>query len=198
MNIPGNITREERDRIYSLAAYEHNGIDVNNIVEIGVLLGATTGCLLAGSEHLESQVYSIDNWGAMALQRFWDALDAYGVERDRVTLINKDSGLLETVADVPDEIKLLVIDGNHSTRAAHKDLTLYSCKLVHSGILVVHDAVMPDEHEIPDRIFRLHRLPVLVEQISAAIEQWLTETPFHWHERRATHTMRVFERGFHK
>ncbi|HWT92940.1 MAG TPA: class I SAM-dependent methyltransferase [Solirubrobacteraceae bacterium] len=122
------------------------------IVEIGSFRGKSTIVLAqAASEGVE--VVAIDphlgvdrapqetsedaDAGQSDFEQFTANLAAHGVS-DRVTHVRRKAE--EALGDVPGELAVLYVDGAHSFRFAHYDLTAWGDRVQRAGTMLVHDS----------------------------------------------------------
>lgn len=140
---------------YSPAFYlkflaEQNQIEVRTIVEIGVWKGENAYVL----RHLfpDAHFYLIDPWKLTKdyvekggppseVQEDYDYLykvvKAVYKDDAQVSVIRKTS--IEGAKDVPDEVDLVFIDGNHDYDAVKEDIATWRKKVRKGGILSGHD-----------------------------------------------------------
>lgn len=127
-----------------------NGVDVHKYAEIGVWYGETTADL---REMLpEAHFYLIDPWEANRdylekgdppskfTEKYEDAYKTvcrdYG-DDPLATIIRKPS--IEGAADVPSDLDLVFIDGDHSYEHIKQDILTWKEKVRPGGLLTGHD-----------------------------------------------------------
>lgn len=107
-----------------------------NVVEIGTFTGISTAALLCGVTTNGGHVYSIDGnvgcayaWHGHPL---WTFIWAYSNERNRIE------------PNIPKEIDVLFVDGNHTYSGCMLDLIVYGRMVKSGGLILVHDVQHPD------------------------------------------------------
>jgi predicted O-methyltransferase YrrM len=143
--IETHTSMEERRRLLSVA----DGLPQGFIAcEIGSYLGASA-CLLAVAARLRGgTIHCVDTWDnrAMGIEVACDTFPAFirNTEpfRDHIVVHRGDSSAM--AGQVPNQIDLLFIDGDHSYAAVKADLALYGPKLKADGFLLLHDYVSPE------------------------------------------------------
>ncbi len=155
LKIDGWLTKKEATALYGLAT-QANG----PIVEIGSWQGRSTATLALGSMAGRQQpVYAVDPFigpqagarktsldnvvmgGECSPEVLRANLDAAGVN-GLVRIVPKTSQA--GVADTPEEISLLFVDGDHSYESVCRDIDLYLPRLKMGGFVVFHDVVPGD------------------------------------------------------
>jgi MMP 1-O-methyltransferase len=149
--IPGWLTYEEGERLYSLAsACTGRGV----IVEIGSFHGKSTICLALGSKAgKQVPVYAIDPHRRPSWDPFLANLERAGVS-DLVRPIRARSQ--KAAADFDERIELLFIDGNHRYKRVRQDFNRWVPKVVEGGIVAMHDTTWfaGPKRIAEERIFR--------------------------------------------
>jgi Methyltransferase domain len=140
---------ERRELVASVVSKIPNGV----FVEIGTFNGDFACHILDSSEN--STLYCVDPY--ISYMDYEDSLNntvgddmfnevserlksKYG---DRVVFIRKLS--TEALSEIPDEIDVVYIDGNHRYSYVSKDLILYYSKVKKGGYVIANDAVDLDE-----------------------------------------------------
>lgn len=137
--IATHLTIAEKQTLYNLARTLPPACIV---VEIGSYHGASAACLASGIQGIDSRVYCIDTWMNDAVT---DArMDVLAVFRRNVALVAdrliEVRGYSHQVAhQVPGNIALLFIDGDHSYDGVSNDLEIYLPKMQAGGTIVMHD-----------------------------------------------------------
>lgn len=137
--------------------------DPTTIVEIGVFAGRSLIAFALGLDKVGRDgtvVYGVDPWTASdavcnnekeeAITEWWFHVDYPRMQRqcqqtvnelgmtDRVRLVQKTS--IEAYADIPGEIDMLHIDGNHSQWDSSRDVTVWVDRVKTGGIIYLDDA----------------------------------------------------------
>lgn len=181
LQIDGWLSGSEAAALYDLA-HDAKG----PIVEIGSWRGRSTAALALGSMSGNYQpVYAVDAFLPVlhtAANRFAPAsspellrsnLDGAGVN-GLVHIVAKNSE--EAVAEIPDQIDVLFVDGAHDYEAVKRDLETYLPKIRIGGKVAIHDC-----HEAD---------PGVVQ----AVDEILTANPAQWRCRWRADTTVIFER----
>lgn len=127
------------------------GIQVKSIVEIGVFRGFSSKLFRLGFP--DAFLYLIDPWklydeylskeaGPISTvpvdyEAAYKGVKEYFAQDQKTTILRKSS--LEALADVPDEVDLVFIDGNHSYSYVLQDIEHWFPKVRRGGILSGHD-----------------------------------------------------------
>lgn len=154
--IDGWLSDREAEALYDFAQRA-----TGPIVEIGSCYGRSTAALARGSMAGGHQpVYAIDSfvgvepsdrptrdgcnpgWACSSPEVLRANLDAAGVN-GLVTIVPKSSS--EAVADIPNGIDVLFIDGAHDCDSVVNDIVLYTPKVRIGGHVVMHDATSADK-----------------------------------------------------
>jgi len=136
--------------------------DPSLIVEIGVFAGRSLIAFALGLEQVGREgtvVYGVDPWaasdaicnneGEAVTTEWWNNVDYNRMKlqcqsvvnqlgvTDRVRLVQKSS--VEAYADIPGEINMLHIDGNHSQWDSCRDVTVWVDRVKTGGIIYLDD-----------------------------------------------------------
>jgi len=131
-NIPGCISLIEG----SFLTYLSSIITTGSIVNIGCWKGRSLRYLLDGHPHPTVKIYAID------LHLHPDDLQTNVLQYDthnQITLIQGSSTDHTALDQIPPDISLIFIDGDHTYPGALADLTNFWDKLLPGGIIVLHD-----------------------------------------------------------
>ncbi len=191
LRIDGWLTRKEGAALYGLAAQA-----TSPIVEIGSWQGRSTAALALGSMAGRGQpVYAVDPFlgpqlGARptSLGNFTTGedcspailranLDAAGVN-GLVRVVPKVSQ--DALADVPEEIGLLFIDGAHDYEAVCRDIDNYLHRVKVGGFVVFHDVVEGDPGVVRAVENRVQSNPArwrLLDRVDSALVVRRVNTP---------------------
>jgi predicted O-methyltransferase YrrM len=141
--VEGLLSMYEKQSLYRLArTLPENAA----ILEIGSYKGASTNCFAAASK-LSVQIHSVDTFmaenvagqiGADTLSEFQKNTQSF---ENRVHIHRGFSH--EIVAQTPQNIDLLFVDGDHSYEGVITDLYHYLPRLCPEAILVMHDSKHP-------------------------------------------------------
>lgn len=150
LSIDGWLTRHEAVQLYECARTA-----IGPIVEIGSWRGRSTAALALGSMNGNGeQVFAVDSFvGVPELDRLtaqganpgWSSsspeilrsnLDSVGVN-GLVRIVPKDAH--DALGDVPSQIGVLFIDGDHSYEGARRNLEDYIGRVIEGGYIVLHD-----------------------------------------------------------
>lgn len=118
------------------------------IVEIGVFEGLTTRQLAECSDE-ESIIYGVDPFFPGRFGICWGKQIAYHYNRDflmsgKVRLVCHRS--TEVGSEVPPEVDLVFVDGDHTLSGISADWAFWSLRLVSGGLIALHDTVVtPDK-----------------------------------------------------
>lgn len=186
-SIDGWLSDSEAEALYDFALHAQGPI-----VEIGSHQGRSTAALALGSMAGNKQpVYAIDSfvgvppgdrltnngkqpgWGASDQKQLRENLDSVGVN-GLVRIIPKASQ--EAAAEVPSDIDLLFIDGDHKHVAVKADIGTYTPKVRVGGKVVMHDATPGD--------------PGVLQ----ALDETLSSDPLRWLMLRRVDTAAIYER----
>lgn len=162
------------------ALYEFARTATGPIVEIGSCYGRSTAALalgsMAGNKH---PVFAVDSFvgvpdtdritnqgnqagrGCSSPELLRANLDAAGVN-GLVRIIPKGSA--EALAEVPDGIGVLFVDGDHEYQSVLRDIAMYAPKVRLGGTIMAHDAVKGDPGVVK----------ALDETLSADTARWLS------------------------
>jgi predicted O-methyltransferase YrrM len=137
--IPTHMKQHELQTLYMLAKMLPAGA---RIVEIGSYLGASACCLAAGAKNHGAEIHCIDPFTNEAMQS--QTRDTYPqfVENTQpyADMITVHKGYSQDVAgEIPSQIDLLFIDGDHSWEGVTQDLRLYLPLMNDGAILAMHD-----------------------------------------------------------
>jgi len=119
--------------------------DAQTAVEIGVFEGVNT-VLIAANMRADGILYGIDPFFKGRFGVCYSKLTTVrslkaSHQLYKVRLIEKLS--FDAVADVPDEIDFIFIDGDHSIEGIRKDWDDWSKKIRKGGIIALHDTAVP-------------------------------------------------------
>lgn len=145
--VPGWLNCWEGQRLMNLAEM---AALIGPVVEIGMYKGRSTLCLAEGIRRaLKGHIWTIDLFEeTYTFEGCSSPLPSLSQSRqtlaensalDLVTIINGDSRLPSTANQVPNEIALLFVDGDHTLEALKKEWEVWSPKLRKDGWIVVHD-----------------------------------------------------------
>lgn len=111
----------------------------NKYLEIGTWKGITFCCTMMGNKHTES--YVVDNWSQFnATKRaFEDNCKKWLTQGEKVKLIDGDCYAASTIEQIPDEIDVLLYDGDHSYDAHARVLSHYITKCSPIFVFIVDD-----------------------------------------------------------
>jgi len=142
MEHQGQTSIDDKRRLYLLAS-----MSLDNIVEIGVYTGASTAFLGMGTNYT---IYAIDPNEPVVNKTDW-RYDDIGI-RSVIDISNKlweNLGLsnIQPINEysynihknIPDNIGMLFIDGEHSVASQTQDLQNYAPKIKSGGYLAVHE-----------------------------------------------------------
>jgi predicted O-methyltransferase YrrM len=101
------------------------------VLEIGVRGGASTSALLAGVESKGGHLWSVDINNCRLL------------EHPDWTFIQADSNAekQKVLAEIPDALDLLFVDGDHTYAGCMSDLETYGSR---AKVVLIHDCLCPD------------------------------------------------------
>ena len=168
-HIPGWLTALEGFTLWHLAAY---GPAVGHIVEIGSYAGLSTACLALGSSTAaRERVIAVDRFSSTpdthprvpaeallpgGLRRFMEAnLEKAGI-REHVEIHEGDSAHIGRSWNAG-PVRLLFIDGDHSTSGITNDYDSWTPHLAPHGLLVFHDVGNSREPAV-EAFYRSHVL----------------------------------------
>jgi predicted O-methyltransferase YrrM len=117
--------------------------DGDTIVELGSYLGASTRYLIYGSRNISVNIWCIDTWMNETmpdgnLDTFQEFKQNIAPFDTRVRLVRANS-LQLAVSDLPNEIDLAFIDGDHSFEGVKNDINLVIPNLRRGAIVAFHD-----------------------------------------------------------
>lgn len=135
-NIPTDATAKELLLLNKLARKTPEG---GAIVEIGSYLGASS--LVMSRANKKATLYCIDTWNNDAMSEgHWDTMQAFSHNtRGCKNIVPVRMWSYEAADQVPDNIDLLFVDGDHSYDGVKKDIDLYFPKLKSGGVVAMHD-----------------------------------------------------------
>lgn len=133
------MTRNEKQVLFHFARRLPRG---SMAAEIGSYHGASSCCLASGIRSSEGRVWCIDTWMNDAVSD--GRSDVFPVWQQSTSRFNEVLSVVrgyshEVVEQVPNELAMLFVDGDHSYEGVKRDLLLYLPKLREGGILVMHD-----------------------------------------------------------
>jgi len=102
-----------------------------NVMEIGVRGGASTSALLAGVVDHGGHLWSVDVNNCRVFDHpQWTFIQADSIrEKDRI------------LAQIPDELEVLFVDGDHSYEGCLSDLQAFGPR---AKLILIHDCLCPD------------------------------------------------------
>jgi predicted O-methyltransferase YrrM len=140
-SIPTYTRPSELKALYDLARSLPKGAAA---LEIGSYLGASACYLAAGLSHVGGKLYCVDTWQNQTMpdgER--DTLCEFENNtrpiRSHIHIIRKRTDQL-TRQDVPPDLELIFIDGDHSYDAVKSDFYHVSPWLSRTGVVAFHDA----------------------------------------------------------
>jgi predicted O-methyltransferase YrrM len=148
-DVEGWMTPGQARKLWDCASAVRTG---GQIVEIGSFRGRSTIVLAraigpavrlvaidphAGNDRGPQEIEGFEEHAAADFDVFHDNLQQAGVS-EKVRHLRKFSS--EAMADVPDEIDLLYIDGAHRFRPALDDIRQWSARIAPGGTLLIHDS----------------------------------------------------------
>lgn len=104
-----------------------------NVMEIGVRGGASTSALLAGVEQHGGHLWSVDISPCKIFDHpQWTFIQADSIARKE-----------EILAQVPEELDVLFVDGDHTYEGCLSDLQTYGPR---AKLILIHDCLCPDTY----------------------------------------------------
>lgn len=161
------------------------------VVEIGSARGGTFWAL-ARAAHPDALLVSIDivagspmdmrNGKDVYGNRDRDLLKTYGVENQRVELIDGNSQETETLLKLMEvignqDIDVLFIDGDHRYEGVKSDWNLYSGLVAKGGLVLFHDIVLHEDarvgvHKLWKELKRKHRTEEILGKETWGYADW--------------------------
>lgn len=159
--VPALLTVYEKQVLFHLAgqAPQHG-----QMVEIGSFKGGSTVCLCAGAP--KATLHCIDTFMTenVSGSRGEDTLAIFQhntAEYASQIVIHRGFSY-DVHGEIPPQIDLLFVDGDHSYEGVLTDLRLYAPKLKDGGILIMHDSAHPPILDV------IHRFILPIETQSLA------------------------------
>ncbi len=135
-----HMTRNELCCLYELAFTCAPGATV---LEIGSYHGASTCYLGTALKQTGGRLICVDTWKnetmPEGLQDTYDLFKKNTAPLSGVVSVRRKRSQELTKTDIPSELQLVFIDGNHSYQSVESDVKTVASALVHDGILAFHD-----------------------------------------------------------
>lgn len=135
-------TQNELEALYQLAAACPTEA---RVAEIGAYVGASSCYLAAGLLRCRGHLYCVDTWQNETMpdgtrDTFSEFLKNTAPVAKVITTIRKRNVDLSE-GDLPNNLMLAFVDGDHSYEAVRNDVALLAPKIAPDGVLAFHDAI---------------------------------------------------------
>ena len=173
-NVPGAVlTNAEREWLFHTAQEMEAKFTDANLVNIGILWGASLWCLIEGAP--DSTVYGID----------LDTIPLHHRESCTAVLLQGDSA--ELADSVKDDVHFLFVDGAHDYKQVRKDIKAWAYKVAENGIMAFHDYNFRPDDEKWD---------ATLPGVKKAVDEWFGMNKLYWQEIPAPNSIKAFMRMY--
>ena len=157
--IETHMSMEERTQLASLALTLPERFAA---CEIGSYLGASTCFIAAAAKLKQGVLHCVDVWDnrAMGIEPPMNTFEEFSRNTSRFSdriIVHRGEASI-TAPQVPGNLDLLFLDGDHSHAAVKADLENYVPKLKAGGVLLLHDFTYPEVQQAANEFMANHPL----------------------------------------